>query len=140
MSLSDYLPTIFGGDNEQPSTEMLEDLFRERESSLDLTVVFELPQPNMVDEPTAVFPYTILDDGEVYGTGSKEFVIPDNGFADDDAPVTEFIGGTTDTAPADVGVGALYAVEGRQFEAELTDSGDVVPQIPDAPEQTEVEA
>lgn len=139
MSLSDYLPNIFGDNDDQPSTEMLEDLFRERESTLDLTVEFGLPQPNMVDEPTAVFPYTIYDSGEVYGKGSKEFIIPDDGFKSDDAPVTQFIGGVTNTVPEDVGVGALYAVDGVTLAAELNDEGDIVPDIPDAP-TAEVEA
>lgn len=132
MALTDYFPFL-GDTDEQPTTEMLEDLFRERESTLDLTVVFGLPEPNTVDEPTAVFPYTIFDGGEVYGSGSKEFPIPDNGFADDSANVTTFVGAVTDTAPTNVGVNTLYSVEGVQLDAELNEIGNVEPRIPPAP-------
>lgn len=139
MALADYIPFVGDTDDDQPTTELLEDLFRERENTLDLSVQFDLPEPNTIDEPTAVFPYTIYDDGEVYGTGSKEFPIPDNGFADNDANVTRFIAAVTDTAPEDVGVEALYAVEGVTLDAELTDSGNVEPQIPSPPAETVVD-
>ena len=136
MNLSNYVPDFLAGSNdEQPTTELLEDLFRERESTLDLSAQFELPEPNMTDEPTAVFPYTIYDSGEVYGSGSKEFIIPDNGFKDNDANVTQFIGGVTDTPPEDVGVGALYAVESEGVDAFLDDDGDIKLRIPNPPEE-----
>lgn len=131
MNLSNYVPDFLTGDDaDKPTIEMLEDLFRERESTLDLSAQFELPEPNMTDEPTAVFPYTIYDSGEVYGSGSKEFPIPDDGFADNDANVTRFIAAVTDTAPADVAVGSLYAVEGSTVSAELTDDGNIEPNLP----------
>lgn len=148
MSLSDYIPTLGGNDqNDAPTIETLEELFREREATLDLTAEFHQPTANTHDEPTAVFPYTLLDaEGEEYGTGAKEFIIPDSGFEDDDAAVTEFIGGITDTAPANVAVGALHAVEGTHADAELDDNGDVIVNVPEAPtveetaEDNEVEA
>jgi len=141
MSISDRLTSLFGSnDDEAPTIEALETLFREREATLDLTAEFHQPAPNMNDEPTAVFPYTLLDsDGEVYGSGAKEFLVPDEGFKDNDAPVTEFIGGLTDTPTEDVGVGALRAVGGALADAELNDEGDIIVNVPDAPEPTEDE-
>jgi hypothetical protein len=142
MSVIDRITSLFGSnDTDAPTVEALESLFREREATLELTAEFHLPNPNMTDEPTAVFPYTLLDsDGDVYGSGAKEFVIPDNGFEDDNAAVTEFIGGVTDTTPANVGVGALHAVEGGTASATLNDAGDIIVEVPDAPEPTEAEA
>lgn len=137
MSLEDYIP-FTGNDEDAPTLETLEALFREREATLDLTAEFHQPAGNTLDEPTAVFPYTLLtSEGEEYGTGAKEFIIPDDGFKADDAAVTEFVGGITETPTEDVGVGALRAVQGATADAELSDSGDVVVNIPDAPEPSE---
>lgn len=137
MSVIDRITSLFGSnDDDAPTIEALESLFRESEATLDLTAEFHLPNPNMTDEPTAVFPYTLLDsEGEVYGSGAKEFVIPDDGFEDDDAAVTKFIGGVTDTQVGNVGVGALHAVEGQTASARLNDAGDIIVEV--APEPTE---
>lgn len=127
MTLADYLPFIGADDTDASPTQTLEDLFRQRESTLDLTAVFHQPEGNLTEEPTAVLPYTLYTaDGEEYGTGTKEFVIPDDGFRDNDAFVTLFVGYLTDTDPADVGVGALRAIEGSEAPADLTEAGDII--------------
>lgn len=119
---------------DQPETATLAELFREREATLNLTAEFSDPIGNMNDQPTAVFPYTLFDsEGAEYGTGAKEFVIPDNGFNDDDAAVTQFVAGVTDTAPVDVGVGALQAVAGTTADAEFDEQGDVIVNVPEVP-------
>jgi hypothetical protein len=131
----DRIASLFGStDDEESTLEALESLFRERESTLDLTAEFGVPNPNLTDEPTAVFPYTLYDsNGEVYGSGAKEFPIPDDGFTDESAAVTQFLGGITDTPVGDVGVGALYAVEGETADARLNPFGDTVVEYPEPP-------
>lgn len=141
MSLTDYVP-FYGNTTEEeaPTLEALEAMFRKREATLDLTAEFHQPNGNAMDEPTAVFPYTLLDaEGEVYGTGCKEFIVPDNGFKDDDANVTEFVGGLTDTPASEVGIAALRAIEGSTADAELNDDGDIIVNVPNAPEIEEAE-
>jgi len=126
MTLADYIPFI-GTDKDEPTTETLAELFRQREATLDLTAAFHQPEGNTLNEPTAVFPYTLYDSGgEPYGTGTKEFIIPEDGFTDNDAFVTLFVGYLTDTDTEDVGVETLGAVEGSESPAELTDAGDII--------------
>lgn len=138
MSLTDYIPTTGGNDSAEPTIESLEALFREREATLDLTAEFHTPYGNKQDRPTAVFPYTLYDQhGQEYGTGAKEFVVPDNGFRDNDAAVTEFLAGLTETPPEDLGVGAIHAVEGSTADADLSDAGDVIVKAPQPPEEVD---
>lgn len=131
MRITDYLTSLFGStDDEAPTVDALEELFRKRQATLDLTAEFHLPAPNMTDEPTAVFPYTLLtNDGERYGTGSKEFPIPDDGFEDNDAPITQFISNLSGTDAGEVDIDALRSIDGTTADATLNDEGDVIVEV-----------
>lgn len=129
MSATQYLKSLLGLGTEraQPGVEELRDMLAEREAELTLTAEYGRPHPNTTDEPTVVFPYTLYTGaGEQYGGGAKEFVIPDDGLADPDAPLTKFIGKRHGISPDDVDFEALLAVEGTDADAELNEEGDVV--------------
>lgn len=126
MSVTDYIPFLGNDDVEADGLKQLRDLLAEREAELTLTAEYGRPYPNMTNEPTVVFPYTLVtDDGEDYGAGAKEFVLPDNGLDDADAPLTKFVGKRHGIGPDEVDFEALANVEGTSANAELTESGDV---------------
>lgn len=128
MSVFDYIPFIGNDDDvEADGLTALRELLAEREAELSLEATYGRPYPNMTEEPTVVFPYTLTTaDGEDYGAGAKEFVLPDNGLGDNDAPLTKFVGTCLSIGPDDVDFEALASVEGVSASATLTESGDVV--------------
>jgi len=128
MSVTDYIPFLGNETDEaQPGLDTLHELLAEREAELTLTAEYGRPYPNTQDEPTVVFPYTLYTgDGEEYGAGAKEFVIPDDGLTDADAPLTKFIGKRHGIGPDEVDFDALANVEGTSASAELTEDGDVL--------------
>lgn len=80
----------------------------------------------MTDEPTVVFPYTLVtENGEEYGAGAKEFILPDNGLNDTEAALTKFIGKRHGIGPDEVDFEALASVEGTTADASLNEAGDV---------------
>ena len=127
MSVSQRIKALFGStDDSKDGLALLEELLAEREAELTLTATYGRPHPNMTDEPTVVFPYTLYtDEGEQYGSGAKEFVIPDDGLNDTDAPLTQFIAGRLNVEADEVDFSALTKVEGSSADATLNDDGDV---------------
>lgn len=127
MTAINRIKAILGlNEVEADGLTQLRDLLAEREAELSLTAEYGRPHPNMQDKPTVVFPYTLSDqNGEDYGAGAKEFVIPDNGLNDADSALVAFIGKRLGVGPDDVDFEALASVEGTTANAELTESGDV---------------
>lgn len=127
MSLTTQIKAILGlTDDEVDGLEQLRSLLQEREASLTLEAQYGRPYPNMTDEPTVVFPYTLFTaEGKEYAAGCKEFVLPDNGLEDADAALTKFIGKRHGIGPDEVDFDALAGVEGTTAEATLNESGDV---------------
>lgn len=128
-AVSERVAALFNrtADAEDPTLATLEELLREREATLDLTAEYGRPTPNLQDEPTAVFPYTLFDgDGEEYGTGAKEFPLPDNGLEADDSALAEFVAKRHGISAEEVEFADLAAVEGTTAPATLNDDGDVV--------------
>lgn len=125
--MSGLLDRLTGGTTEAPDElDVLKNLLEAREATLELSAEFERPFPNTKDEPTVVFPYTLVtSDGEEYGAGAKEFLIPDNGLNDTDSPLVKFVGQRLNVGPDDVDFEALAAVEGTTAPADLTDEGDI---------------
>ena len=120
---------LFGDDtaNEGDEIEQLRELLARREATLQLEAVYGRPYPNMTDEPTVVFPYTLYtSDGAEYGGGAKEFVVPEDGLLDAESPLVEFVAKRHGIAVDDVDFQCLVEVEGTSAGAELTDDGDVV--------------
>lgn len=134
------IAALFGrvdGDSIEPTTDALAELLGERERTLDLTAVYEQPYPSMQDEPTAVFPYTLYDsDDNRYGTGTREFVIPDDGTDDTTSELVGFLGETTNTDYEDVTREHVSQVEGVSADASL-ENGDVVVHYPTFEDETE---
>lgn len=139
MSTIERAKALLGlGTDEQDPLEQLRDLLAEREAELSLTATYGRPEPNLTDEPTVVFPYTLhTGDGEEYGTGAKEFVLPDDGLDDADAPLTKFVGKRHGIGPADVDFDALASVEGTSASATLNESGDVQVEARASPDSTD---
>lgn len=109
------------------SIDTLRQLFAEREATVDLTAAYHSPEPNMNDEPTTVFPYTLYDSNDdEYGTGAKEFPLPDDGLNDADAAVTEFVARRHDLDPEEVTFDDLAAVEGTTADAHFATNGDII--------------
>ena len=128
MSVTGYIAGLLGLNEteEADGLQQLRDLLAEREAELTLEAEYGRPHPNMTDEPTVVFPYSLYTgDGEEYGAGSKEFVIPDNGLNDTDSPLVQFVGRRLGIGPDDVDFEALASVEGTSASAELKENGDV---------------
>jgi len=128
MSALNRIKAILGltGDVEADGLEQLRELLAEREAELNLSATYGRPYPNMTDEPTVVFPYTLqTGDGEDYGAGAKEFVLPDNGLDAADSPLVAFIGKRLGIGPDDVDFEALASVEGTTANATLNEAGDV---------------
>lgn len=128
MSALQQIRSLFGltDDDEADGLALLRDILSERQAELLLTATYSRPYPNMQEQPTAVFPYTLTDqNGEDYGAGAKEFVIPDDGLDDTESPLVRFISNRTDIDAAEVDFNALASVEGTSADAELNESGDV---------------
>jgi hypothetical protein len=117
---------LFGAEQTDPIEE-LRRLFDERESTLHLEATYGLPRPDMQGEPTVVFPYTVFDgDGEPYGSGSKEFIIPDDGMAERGSALVDFLAKRHDITRENVTFDHLIAIEGTTAEASLNTEGDIV--------------
>jgi len=128
MSALNRINAILGlnDDVEADGLEQLRDLLAEREAELNLSATYGRPYPNMTDEPTVVFPYTLqTGDGEDYGAGAKEFVLPDDGLGASDSPLVRFIGKRHSIGPDDVDFEALASVQGTTANATLNEDGDV---------------
>lgn len=128
MNATTTIKAILGltDDEEADGLEQLRDLLAVREAELSLTAEYGRPHPNTQDKPTTVFPYTLIDqNGDEYGAGSKEFVIPDDGLEDADSALATFIGKRLGVSPEEVDFDALVNVEGTTASAELNESGDV---------------
>lgn len=127
MSILQRLKQAVGmaSDDGKSDIELLRDLLREREASLSLTAVYGQPRPNMTDEPTVVFPYSLYTaDGEHYGNGQKEFVLPDNGL-EEDSNLTAFISIQAGADMDSVTFEDLLDVEGTESNADIDYFGDV---------------
>jgi hypothetical protein len=124
MSLLSKVRRLFGQPaSDDDGTETLRRLIQEREATLNLTAAYGQPYANTTDEPTAVFPYTVFADGDVYSTGRKEFPIPNDGLTEDSA-LTAFVANVT--GADEVTFETLLAVEGETAEATLTEGGDII--------------
>ena len=123
MGLLDPLRSTDGPDE----LEQLYNLLQSRQQTLGLEAQYERPYPNMTNEPTVDFPYTLYTaEGAEYGAGVKEFVLPDNGLDDIDSNLVEFVATQHGIAPEEVTFDDLAAVEGQYDTATLNDEGDVV--------------
>ena len=116
----------FDNDDDANETSVLMAELAARERSLNLTAEYEAPTMSEVGETTAVFPYTLYHDGETYGRDTREFVIPDNGLADTDSPLVQFVAKKHGIAPEDVTPTAVAEIEGYTADAELDADGRVV--------------
>jgi len=128
MSVLNRIKAILGlnGDVEADGLEQLRELLAEREAEQNLSATYGRPYPNMTDEPTVVFSYTLhTGEGEDYGAGAKEFVLPDNGLDAADSPLVLFIGKRLGIRPDDVDFDALASVEGTTANAAFNEYGDV---------------
>jgi len=67
----------------------------------------------------------MTSDGDEYGTGSKEFALPDDGLNASTAPLVRFIKQRHGIQTGDVDFEALASVEGTTAPAELNEDGDV---------------
>lgn len=118
------LKALFGfGSTEEPTTCGLADLqalLHEREATLKLTAEYGTPTVSKQGEPTAVFPITLYHEGSEYGAHAKEFLIPDAGLSDEDAPLTKFL-----NAHGVTSIGELRSIEGMTDNAELDEAGDI---------------
>lgn len=126
--MSGIIDRLLGGNDSDETNDLtaLRDLLAEREAELSLRAIYGQPYPNLQGKPTAVFPYTLYDEnGEEYGTGAKEFVIPDNGLKTTDSPLVKFVGKHHGIGPDEVDFDALANVEGTEVDATLKENGDV---------------
>lgn len=130
MSMTQRIKAILGLTDEASTDtdeiEQLRELLAEREAELNLGAEYGRPHPNMEGEPTVVFPYSIYNDGNEYGAGAKEFLLPDDGLGDTEAPLVKFVGKRHGIGPDEVDFEALANVEGTTADAFLNDDGDVV--------------
>lgn len=119
----------FGSTDEDDGLQGLEglrQLLKEREAELTLTATFGEPRPNMTDEPTVQFPYDLhTGEGVLYGTGMKEFSLPDNGLNDAESNLVQFLGNTVAADADSVDFESLAAVEGLTAEARVNENGDI---------------
>lgn len=127
MSLRERISDLFNRTNDDTDElELIRELLAEREAELVLEAEYGKPSPNMTDEPTIVFPYTLFtQDGTRYGTGSKEFRLPDDGL-DGDSPLCTFVAKRHGIETDAVGFEELVGVAGTTTSAELSESGNVV--------------
>lgn len=128
MSLFGYLAETLGLSTDEPNDPLdeLERLLTEREPSLNLSATFSTPTPNMQDEPTVLFPYTVFDsNGNEYGAGNKEFILPDNGLDDTHSTLVQFVAEQHDIDAEDVTFDDVAAVEGTTANVHLNAFGDI---------------
>jgi hypothetical protein len=125
-----YLNALLGyftEDDEPDELEQLYQMLQSRQQTLGLEAQYGRPYPNTTNEPTVDFPYTLYTaEGEEYGAGVKEFVLPDNGLDDHDSNLVQFVAAQHGIDANQVTFDDVAAVEGEYDTAELTDSGDVV--------------
>lgn len=126
MSIVAYVRSLIGGNDSTEGLGALRDLLAEREAEMTLTAKYGEPSPNMTDEPTVTFPYTVYtNDGVTYRVGAKEFVLPDNGLQDADTPLARFIAQRNGIEPSEVTFEDLAAIEGQTADVTLSESGDL---------------
>lgn len=131
MSVLARIADLFDrSDDPTDGLELIRELLAEREAELALEAEYGRPHPNMTDEPTIAFPYTIYTkDGKKYSSGVKEFRLPDDGLSDSTAPLVRFIKerhGSDTIQTGDVDFEALANVEGTTAPAKLNEEGDLV--------------
>lgn len=127
MSVKARIYDLFGrSDDPTDGIELIKELLAEREAELTLEAEYGKPYPNMTGRPTVVFPYTLYTtDGDEYGTGSKEFALPDDGLKDSTSPLVSFIKRVHEIQTGEVSVEYLAAVEGTTESAYLDADGDI---------------
>jgi hypothetical protein len=104
----------------------LRQLFDERESTLQLTAQYNTPRPNMTDQPTVVFPYTVYtESGDVYTDGRKEFRLPDNGLEDETSSLVQFLKAKYEIGADEVQFAHLEQMEGKEADAYLNSFGNI---------------
>jgi hypothetical protein len=128
MSLRERISDLFNRTNDDTDElELIRELLAEREAELVLEAEYGRPYPNMTEEPTVVFPYTLFtSDGDVYGAGSKEFRIPDDGLSNGTSNLAQFIAERQDIEADEVSFTDLASVDGTTANAELAETGDVL--------------
>lgn len=118
---------LFGDSNDEVNeTSLLVNELAARERSLSLTAEYDAPTMSEVGETTAVFPYTLYNDGQQYGRDTREFLIPDDGLAAEDSPLVQFVADKTGVPAEEVQPVDVAAVEGCTTECELNEHGRVV--------------
>lgn len=120
MSVRATIARWLGLTDEADGLEILQDYLAAQQAVAQYEVEYGRPTINTLGEPTAQFPYTIYDDGVAYGSGVKEFPVPDNGLDDTSAPLVRFLHSHSISTVEDLG-----AIEGQRDSAELTESGDL---------------
>jgi hypothetical protein len=123
MNALEYIKGLMGlteDEDETDGLEALQNYLAKQEERLSLTAVFARPTIDTQGEPTAVFPVTLLHDGEEYAPHTKEFPIPDDGLDDESAALTQFL--------AEYGIEStenLGEMQGETASATLKDNGEV---------------
>lgn len=118
-ALRGLIPSFDSGDD-LSGVEGLRVLLEQQMGGISLEAEYGEPTFDTVGEPTAVFPYTVYQDGSTYRTGAKEFVVPDNGLNDSDSDLVAFL-----EAHGVFGLEDLEAIEGQRDSAQLTEGGDI---------------
>lgn len=117
---------LFGSTDNYDETEHLRRLFECKHAKLNLSAVYGRPYPNTDDQTTVVFPYTLeTSDGSEYGAGAKEFILPDDGLNDTEAPLTQFLAARFNIEPEDVEFEHVTKVAGSTADARFDEDGDV---------------
>jgi hypothetical protein len=116
---------LFGTTETVRGIDLLRDELLKRQRSLSFTAVFDEPTFSGKTEPTAVFPYTVYTDDEVYCSGVKEFPIPDDGLNEQTAPLVQFLAQYHDKDVGDVTFDDVVAIAGVTADAWLASDGDI---------------
>lgn len=132
------LTDLFGNGDQPDELDQLYQMLQSRQQTLGLEARYGRPYPNTTNEHTVDFPYTLFTaEGNEYGAGVKEFIIPDDGLGDADSSLVQFIATQHGIDPEEVTFEDLAAVEGQYDTAELNDEGDVVIHFEDNAEDDE---
>lgn len=128
MSVLQTIKSLLGlqdDSDELTGLEALQTYLAEKEETLgSLTAVFTEPTVDTQGEVTAVFPYTVFHEGELYGYGTKEFLIPDSGLQGDSA-LSDFLANHGIFA-----VDELGQIEGIEVDASLNEeTGDITVEV-----------
>lgn len=130
MSLIDKLRSYFSTSEQtadkQSDLDQLRELLARKERDLNLTAVYGEPYARTdVGAETIVFPYTLFHEGTPYGSGHKEFVIPDDGLADKESSLVRFLTLIHEVDSDAVTFDHVAGVTGIETEAEFDSGGDL---------------